>query len=64
MVERDFVICRYDPFVSFFRFAGPLHMLLIGGALLVLGVFVGRLVLPVLVPVRRLVIASVACVVA
>jgi polyferredoxin len=41
-VSRDFVICRFDPFVGFFRFAGPLHMHLIGGGLLVLGLFVGR----------------------
>ncbi|MFH1417320.1 MAG: 4Fe-4S binding protein [Planctomycetota bacterium] len=39
---RDFIICRFDPFVGFFRFAGPMHMLLIGGGLLVLGMFVGR----------------------
>jgi NosR/NirI family nitrous oxide reductase transcriptional regulator len=39
---REFIICRFDPFVGFFRFTGPLHMLLIGGGLLVLGVFVGR----------------------
>jgi hypothetical protein len=40
--SRDFIICRFDPFVGFFRFAGPLHMLLIGGGLLVLGLFIGR----------------------
>lgn len=41
-VDRDFIICRFDPFVGFFRFAGPLHMLLIGGGLLLVGVFIGR----------------------
>ena len=41
-VGRDFIICRFDPFVGFFRLAGPTHMLLIGGGLLVLGMFVGR----------------------
>lgn len=41
-VSRDFIICRFDPFVGFFRFTGPFHMFLIGGALLLLGVFVGR----------------------
>ncbi len=41
-LERDFVICRFDPFVGFFRFTGPGYMLIIGGALLVLGMFVGR----------------------
>ena len=40
--RRDFIICRFDPFVGFFRFAGPLHILLIGGGLLVLGLFIGR----------------------
>lgn len=39
---RDFIICRFDPFVGFFRFTGPTHMLLIGGGLLVIGLFVGR----------------------
>jgi polyferredoxin len=37
-----FVICRYDPFVGFFRLSGELDMLLLGGALLLIGVFVGR----------------------
>ena len=41
-LERDFVICRFDPFVGFFRFTRPGYMLIIGGALLVLGMFVGR----------------------
>lgn len=40
--NRDFIICRFDPFVGFFRFTGALHMLLIGAGLLLLGVFVGR----------------------
>lgn len=40
--SRDFIICRYDPFVSFFRFTGPFHMFLIGAGFLLLGVFVGR----------------------
>jgi ferredoxin len=40
--SRDFVICRYDPFVGFFRQAGFAHVLLIGAGLLVLGTFVGR----------------------
>ncbi|MBP7748157.1 MAG: 4Fe-4S binding protein [Phycisphaerae bacterium] len=41
-VDRDFIICRFDPFVGFFRFTGPLHMLLIGAGLLILGMFIGR----------------------
>ena len=36
------MICRFDPFVGFFRFTGPFHMLLIGGLFLLLGLFVGR----------------------
>lgn len=40
--QREFIICRFDPFVGFFRLAGPAHMLLIGGGLLVLGLFIGR----------------------
>ncbi len=37
-----FIICRYDPFVPFFRLAGPMHMLVIGAAFVVLSTFVGR----------------------
>jgi polyferredoxin len=40
--SRDFIICRFDPFVGFFRFTGPFHMLVLGGVFLVVGVFVGR----------------------
>lgn len=40
--DRDFIICRYDPFVGFFRFTGPLNVMLLGAGLLLLGVFVGR----------------------
>jgi len=42
LAYRDFLICRYDPFVGLFRFAGPLWLLLVGGGLLLLGVFIGR----------------------
>jgi len=38
----SFIICQYDPFVPFFRMSGSLHMLILGGAFLVLGMFVGR----------------------
>jgi len=41
-VARDFLICRFDPFVGFFRRDGFAHMMLIGGGFLVLGMFVGR----------------------
>jgi len=37
-----FLICRYDPFVAIFRLSGSINMLVFGGALLILGVFVGR----------------------
>ena len=39
---RDFVICRFDPFVGFFRRTGAPHMLMIGAAFLIVGMFVGR----------------------
>jgi polyferredoxin len=42
LAARDFVICRFDPFVGFFRMSGEPHMLMIGGALLAAGMFVGR----------------------
>jgi NosR/NirI family nitrous oxide reductase transcriptional regulator len=41
-VGTDFIICRYDPFVGFFRLSGPAHMLITGGVLLVMSMFVGR----------------------
>jgi polyferredoxin len=41
-VERDFVICRFDPFVGLFRFTGAAWLLMLGGAFLVAGIFVGR----------------------
>ena len=37
-----FVVCQYDPFVSFFRRSGSVNMLVYGGCLLVIGMFVGR----------------------
>jgi len=39
---RDFVICRFDPFVGFFRLSGAPHMLMLGAAFLIVGMFVGR----------------------
>ncbi len=38
----DFIICRYDPFVGFFRMDGPYTMIIIGIALLLLGLFFAR----------------------
>lgn len=40
--ERDFIICRFDPFVGLFRFTGPAWLLAAGGALLLVGIFIGR----------------------
>jgi len=37
-----FVICRYDPFVAFFRLSGNLNILVIGVCFLLVGLFVGR----------------------
>ena len=37
-----FVICRYDPFVGFFRLSATFDMLVLGGCFLVVGLFVGR----------------------
>jgi polyferredoxin len=42
LAYRDFVICRYDPFVGLFRFTGQAWLLMVGGLFLVAGVFVGR----------------------
>jgi NosR/NirI family nitrous oxide reductase transcriptional regulator len=37
-----FLICRYDPFVGFFRLSGNANILIFGACFLVLGMFVGR----------------------
>ncbi len=37
-----FIVCRYDPFVGFFRLSGDWNILLLGACLLVIGMFVGR----------------------
>lgn len=41
-LAREFLICRFDPFVGLFRRTGSPHMLLLGGTFLVAGMFVGR----------------------
>ncbi len=38
----SYVICEYDPFVAFFRRSGATSMLIFGGSLLLIGIFVGR----------------------
>jgi len=40
--KSEFIICRYDPFVGFFRFEAPFHMLMLGILFLIVGVFVAR----------------------
>jgi len=40
--KSEFIICRYDPFVGFFRFEAPFHMLILGILFLVIGIFVAR----------------------
>ena len=40
--RSEFLICRYDPFVGFFRFDAQFQMLLLGGLFLLVGVFVAR----------------------
>ena len=40
--QREFLICRFDPFVGFFRMNGPGEILIFGGILLLLGMFIGR----------------------
>ena len=37
-----FIICQYDPFVSFFRLSGGIFILILGACLLLLGLFIGR----------------------
>jgi NosR/NirI family nitrous oxide reductase transcriptional regulator len=38
----EFIICRYDPFVGIFRLDAPYHMVVLGVAFLLLGMFVAR----------------------
>jgi len=37
-----FLICRYDPFIGFFRLSGNWNILILGVSLLLIGLFVGR----------------------
>lgn len=37
-----YVICQYDPIVPFFRTSGNVNMLVVGGCVLLISVFVGR----------------------
>ena len=38
----DFIICRYDPFVGFFRLNASFTMFMLGGVFLLIGVFIAR----------------------
>ena len=38
----DFIICRYDPFVGIFRMDAEFHMVVLGVAFLLIGMFVAR----------------------
>ncbi len=38
----DYIICRYDPFVGFFRLSGEFFILLFGAGLLIVSIFIGR----------------------
>jgi ferredoxin len=40
--ESQFLICRYDPFVGFFRIDAPYFMVIFGSLLLIAGIFVNR----------------------
>ncbi len=40
--DTGFLICRYDPYVAGFRLGGLTYMLIVGGVLLLIGVFIGR----------------------
>jgi NosR/NirI family nitrous oxide reductase transcriptional regulator len=41
-IGSAFLICRYDPFVAFFRLTGDIGMLAFGGSLLLVGMFIAR----------------------
>jgi NosR/NirI family transcriptional regulator, nitrous oxide reductase regulator len=38
----DFIICRYDPFVGIFRMGAEFHLIVLGAAFLLTGMFVAR----------------------
>ena len=40
--KTGFIICRYDPFIPFFRLGANTDMLLFGSSILLISVFVGR----------------------
>jgi ferredoxin len=38
----DFIVCRYDPFIGFFRMNATFGMFVFGAIILILGIFIGR----------------------
>jgi NosR/NirI family nitrous oxide reductase transcriptional regulator len=40
--STDFVICRYDPFIGIYRFDATFMMFALGGAFLLISMFIGR----------------------
>ncbi len=42
IVNTSFLICRFDPFIGFFRFGGNAPYIIMGGAFLLVGMFVAR----------------------
>jgi polyferredoxin len=42
VAHRDFVICRFDPFVGLFRFTGAAWLLIVGAVFVIGGIFIGR----------------------
>lgn len=40
--QRDFIICRFDPFVGLFRLNGPAWLIALGVGFLLLGTVIGR----------------------
>jgi polyferredoxin len=42
IASRDFLVCKFDPFVGIFRRHGFAHMYAIGAAFLIGGMFIGR----------------------
>ena len=41
-MNQRFIICDWDPFISIFRRTGPFHMVAIGVAFILAGMFIGR----------------------
>lgn len=42
ITHTSFLICKFDPFVGFFRLGGPVNIMIFGGLLLLASIFTGR----------------------